>query len=379
MAWDDWGTSNDSEYSGSWDTDGGSSTDEWSTGYNQGTGWGGYAGWDEQQPLTSYQPEQSFGLESMYGGGNQDYLNLGAGFGRTGLDSWDDFLPQNNYGELGSGSMPQQDFGLGANLGGYGVGGSSNTVDMDISRVLGTNPESGFGGYGRQPEIMPQAGQGFNTSGALSNLGKVGMEGLKGVGGSVLDFLKGTPNTIGGNMGSGGGLGAIMSLLAAREEKKRSANVAGDYAKMAKDPRLDPFGSQREIYQKQLEDTTTNPTDSAYGKALFDKMQQAQLRKDAAAGRRSNTAFGASIMTPEYMKAMTEHDRMLGTLAGANINPAQSQISDFLKAQSAAANTGNAPYYSAGGKMLSNYQGQQDKLAADARQQELLKALLARG
>ena len=59
--------------------------------------------------------------------------------------------------------------------------------------------------------------------------------------------------------------------------------------KIAQNPALDPFGSQRPFYQQELQRAVTNPYDSPIVRAQVDNLQRMQSIKDAAAGRRSNS------------------------------------------------------------------------------------------
>jgi len=328
MADYDWGSSNDSEYSGEWEglgdetmgngtLGGGGFNTDYSTSFetpswmqpqqsqfdpNAASGWGGATGWNLPEQQDQYQAPD--------------------------MSGWSD------QGRRPDGSYPVQQQGL-----------------MDQLRGMGGGLMDMFKGGQGSNSFLQDPNKWLQAAGSLKSLFS-------------------TQNSP---------LNAAVKYGAATEEKKRNEGMASDLQRIAtqNSAAIDPFGSQRPIYQQQLAESTANPTNSAYGRALFDKMSQMQRRKDAAAGRRSNNAYGDSIMTPEFLKAMTERDKMTGSFAGAGISPQTSELMKLLTGSAGYANQGNSPYYSAAGSILQSNTTQVDKEAADARQQELLKALIS--
>ena len=90
----------------------------------------------------------------------------------------------------------------------------------------------------------------------------------------------------------------VAALFEGYQNKKKAAAMK----QLAKNPALDPFGSQRQFYQQQAQQAVTNPYDSPIVKAQIAQLQNAQNIKDAAAGRRSNMLTSSPAVMAEMAK-----------------------------------------------------------------------------
>ena len=156
-----------------------------------------------------------------------------------------------------------------------------------------------------------------------------------GSAGAVMSFLqslfsgKGQGNpaqpSAGTNMGN-----TFKTGLAALMEGGQNQQKAQMYADIAKNPALDPFGTQRGFYQKQAQDAVTNPYDSPTVKAQVALMQRAQDIKNAKAGRRSNDATTNPALMAAMADAAMKYQNQMATLGGAGMRPDGTAISTLL-------------------------------------------------
>lgn len=101
---------------------------------------------------------------------------------------------------------------------------------------------------------------------------------------------------------------------------------------------MDPFGTQRAGYQTQLAAAIQNPYSSPIVRAQVEQLQRAQAAKDAAAGRRSNSATSSPALLAAQAQIAQNYINSLMTPAGANINP--SGLSSLLQTQQQGINSG---------------------------------------
>lgn len=101
---------------------------------------------------------------------------------------------------------------------------------------------------------------------------------------------------------------------------------------------MDPFGKQRPGYQAQLAAAIQNPYSSPIVRAQVEQLQRAQAAKDAADGRRSNTATSNPAMLAAQAQIAQNYINSLMQPAGANISP--SSLSSLLQTQTQGANSG---------------------------------------
>ena len=116
-------------------------------------------------------------------------------------------------------------------------------------------------------------------------------------------------------------LGLAGKGVAALFEGYQNKKKAEAMQKLAKNPALDPFGSQRQFYQQQAQQAVTNPYDSPIVKAQIEQLQNAQNIKDAAAGRRSNMLTSSPAVMAEMAKIAQNYQQQMAVQGGANIAP----------------------------------------------------------
>lgn len=94
---------------------------------------------------------------------------------------------------------------------------------------------------------------------------------------------------------------------------------------------MDPFGKQRAGYQQQLASAIQNPYSAPIVRAQIEQLQRAQAAKDAAAGRRSNSATSNPALLAAQAQIAQNYINSLMQPAGANISP--SGLSSLLQTQ----------------------------------------------
>jgi hypothetical protein len=156
-----------------------------------------------------------------------------------------------------------------------------------------------------------------------------------GSAGSIASFLqslfsgKGQGNpaqpSAGTNMGN-----TVKTGLAALMEGGQNQQKAQQYAQIAQNPALDPFGSQRGFYQQQAQNAVTNPYDSPIVKAQVAQMQRSQDIKNAKAGRRSNDATTNPALMAAMAEAAMKYQNQMATQGGAGMRPDSAAISTLL-------------------------------------------------
>ena len=162
----------------------------------------------------------------------------------------------------------------------YGNGGSSG---FDLS-----NPSYNYDGAGLTQTSNPFGSISQTLSGLFNNPQALGLAG-KGV----------------------------AALFEGYQNKKKAAAMQ----QLAKNPALDPFGSQRQFYQQQAQQAVTNPYDSPIVKAQIAQLQNAQNIKDAQAGRRSNMLTSSPAVMAEMAKIAQNYQQQMAVQGGANIAP----------------------------------------------------------
>lgn len=136
--------------------------------------------------------------------------------------------------------------------------------------------------------------------------------------GSITNTLSNIFNTIGTNKNAQNLLGkGVAALLAG----KQNTAAAKSYQNLANSATVDPFGAQRAQYQAQLSQGYANPNSITAVKQNMDALARAQAIKDAAAGRRSNTATSSPGLLLAQQQAQQNYLKNLASLAGANISP----------------------------------------------------------
>ena len=128
------------------------------------------------------------------------------------------------------------------------------------------------------------------------------------------------------NKGFVTGLGA----LAEGYQNKKKAAALQQMVQQNRQP-LDPFGSQRPFYQQQLQQSAQDPYSSPIVSAQVEQLKRAQDIKNAAAGRRSNSATTDPALMAAMAGVAQNYMNSLQTPAGANISP--QGLSSLMSAQ----------------------------------------------
>lgn len=121
------------------------------------------------------------------------------------------------------------------------------------------------------------------------------------------------------------GIGALME---GSQNKKKAAMTQQMVRQMQ--PAMDPFGAQRGQYQQELTRTVQDPYSAPIVRDQVEQLKRAQAIKDAAAGRRSNSATTDPALMAAMAGVAQKYMDSLYTPAGANINP--SGLSSLISA-----------------------------------------------
>ena len=277
-----------------------------------------------------------------------------------------------------------QDFYSDDAVGGFGEGQVYGESDESISNWInqqGSNDlsntlqQQGFGGeqYDNMSSGLTSTGQGYDFSGGnqfqLSDMPQGYQQGIASgewgnQGGSIQNALKDIFAQMGTKEGKGAltGLGALVEGMQNKKKSAMSQQLIGQQQQ-----RLDPFGSQRGYYQQQLQNTVQNPYGQAIVKDQVAQIARAQAIKDAAAGRRSNSATSSPAMLAAQAQIAQQYMNSLMQPAGAGISPNAAGLSELLQGVNAGVNGYASPILSAlGYKAQSGMnQGNMNTSAAD--------------
>ena len=198
--------------------------------------------------------------------------------------------------------------------------GQNNNFNFDSN--ISNSPVAGWSQNGTDWEMVDQQ-TGSNYSNPLIDMSN-SMPSM----GSIQNTLSSLFN----NKGLVTGLGALME---GSQNKKRSAALQQLVSKMQ--PAMDPFGSQRGQYQQELSRTMQNPYSAPIVQQQVNAMQQAQAIKDAAAGRRSNSATSSPALLAAQAQVAQKYMDSLYTPSGANISP--SSLSSLMSASQSGINS----------------------------------------
>jgi hypothetical protein len=186
----------------------------------------------------------------------------------------------------------------GSDYNGYTPG--YNNPNLDTGGV--TQPSATPDWFTGNPNVMGNTGAPMTSSNGSS------------VGGSIQQALAGLFS--GGN-GTKLATTGISALLEGIQNKQKAAAAQ----KMATNPALDPFGSQRQFYQTQAQNAVTNPYDSPIVKAQITQLQNAQNIKDAAAGRRSNSLTSSPAVMAQMAQIAQNYQNQMAQQGGSNLAP----------------------------------------------------------
>lgn len=185
---------------------------------------------------------------------------------------------------------------------GYGNNDYSGSSDWDFDYYNNINygnlPGQYYSGsgnfYGESPQFQPM--ESSNPFGSISQ---------------TLSGLFNNPQAL-GMAGKG-----VAALFEGYQNKKKAEAMK----QLAKNPALDPFGSQRQFYQQQAQQAVTNPYSSPIVQAQIKQLQNAQNIKDAQAGRRSNMLTSSPAVMAEMAKIAQNYQQQMAVQGGANIAP----------------------------------------------------------
>ena len=219
----------------------------------------------------------------------------------------------------------------------------------DINYDPSAEPSQWTGDYGGYDWSMPETNQNdsFNFDSNISNFpvagwsqngtdwGMVDQQTGSNFSNPLIDIQNSLP-TMGGiqntlsslfnNKGFVTGLGA----LAEGYQNKKKAAALQQLVSQMRQP-LDPFGSQRQFYQQQLQQAVQNPYSAPIVSAQVEQLKRAQDIKNAAAGRRSNSATTDPALMAAMAGVAQNYMNSLQTPAGANIGP--QGLSSLVSAQ----------------------------------------------
>jgi hypothetical protein len=288
---------------------------------------------DEEQ---FYSDDTAQGQEGGFGGYMDESVGATPSFGQETDYS---FFPQNNFGqETDYSFFPQNNFGQSDfNLGNIDYS-NLDGLDSLFKMNQGQNgmTDFSFPGYANYQGMSLPEGQTQSTSwgDTLTNM----LGGLSGL------FGQNKNQQRGGQLSSG--LGSIISALLTGKQNTKNAQQAKNIINQQQ-AATDPFASQRPFYQQQLQQAITNPYSVPIVADQVNALKRAQDIKNAAAGRRSNSA----TTDPELLKAMAEvaqkYQSSLQQPAGANFRRDMTGYKELLGANQQQTNGYISPLLSA--------------------------------
>ena len=151
-------------------------------------------------------------------------------------------------------------------------------------------------------------------------------------------------NLFNGNSGiTGKQLGTLgAALLEGRSNKRMASQIP--QAVQQQQQRTSPYdvasagassmgaNSMRDAMQQKLAAAMTDPYGQPIVKSQVDQIANIQAIKDAAAGRRSNSATSSPAMMAEQAKVAQNYINSLQQPAGANINPSSQGLEQIMQA-----------------------------------------------
>jgi len=195
---------------------------------------------------------------------------------------------------------------------------------FQMNQGLNGQTDYSFPGYANYQGMTLPQGQNETTSWG-DTLTKM----LGGLGG-LFSQQSGQRQGAGGLLNSTG-LGSVISALLTGKQNTQNAAQSKKIIDQQQ-ASTDPFASQRPFYQQQLMQSMTNPYSSPIVADQVNAMKQEQARKNAAAGRRSNSA----TTDPQLLRAMAEvaqrYQNSLLQPAGAMFRPDMTGFKELLAA-----------------------------------------------
>ena len=173
-----------------------------------------------------------------------------------------------------------------------------------------------------------------------------------------LPTIGGVQNTLAGLFNNKGFVTGLGALAEGYQNKKKASALQQLVSRMQ--PAMDPFGSQRPQYQAELQRAVQDPYSAPIVRNQADALAQAQQIKDAAAGRRSNSATSSPALLAAQAQVAQKYINSLYTPSGANIGP--QGLGSLLQTQQQGVNAGVNGYLSPISQSVKDYQTQQDLL-----------------
>lgn len=220
------------------------------------------------------------------------------------------------------------------------------------------------GGYDFQQEWNNFAGQDQYYQDPMGNQAWMnpsgGTVGTMAPGGSfeptdkLAPALGGVQNTLANLFNNKAFVSGIGALMEGSQNKKKATMTQQMVRQMQ--PAMDPFGAQRAQYQQELARTMQDPYSAPIVRDQVEQLKRAQAIKDAAAGRRSNSATTDPALMAAMAGVAQKYMDSLYTPAGANINPSglSSLISAMQQGNNADVNGYISPLLSAVGYNAGN-------------------------
>lgn len=224
-----------------------------------------------------------------------------------------------SYYDLGSG--PNPDRTVYDTAGDFGPGNSEQWTKFGDTSVFG---DGQFGG-------------GFLQGGQFQQFNE--LPGFQSPAQQTMGSVQNTLANIFNNKGFVTGLGA----LAEGYQNKKKASALQNLVSQMRQP-LDPFGSQRPQYQAELQRAVQDPYSAPIVRNQADALAQAQQIRDAAAGRRSNSATSSPALLAAQAQVAQKYIDSLYTPSGANIGP--QGLGSLLQTQQQGVNAGVNGYIS---------------------------------
>lgn len=236
-----------------------------------------------------------------FGPGNMDDFGPSAGDYTVPTESNFD-----SYYDLGSG--PNPDRTVYDTAGDFGPGNSEQWTRFGDTSVFG---DGQFGG-------------GFLQGGQFQQFNE-----LPGFQSPIQQNMGSVQNTLANIFNNKGFVTGLGALAEGYQNKKKAAALQ----QMVSQNRqaLDPFGSQRPFYQQQLQQAVQDPYSAPIVSAQVEQLKRAQDIKNAAAGRRSNSATTDPALMAAMAGVAQNYMNSLQTPAGANISP--QGLSSLMAAQ----------------------------------------------
>lgn len=237
---------------------------------------------------------------------NDFYVDDTAQGQEGGFSGYENIVPDNNFNLQTDYNYFDQNPSFGGNLQGlFGLGNNG---------ILGTGQMPNFGGIDFSTNQLPQS----NISNKEVPYSDTFTKLLGGLSNLFAPQNQKKTTSL---------LGALLEGYQNRQNANQTKNIVQQQQKQE-----DPFSSQRPYYQQQLQNAVSDPYKQPIVQDQINALKHAQDIKNAAAGRRSNSA----TTDPELLKAMADiamkYQQNLYSPAGVNITPRSSGMSELINA-----------------------------------------------